>query len=67
MTPFERAALAIRPMPPDQITDIYACACHMTRDRLIEVVRQVCLSHARLQADFDGLETMYNAMEARSE
>lgn len=66
MNDFESKAIGHR-IIGTAIEQIYDSAADMTRDRLIEALREVCLSHARLQYEFDGLEGMYNAINPRSE
>ena len=58
MTPLQQKALASVPLPETFVADIYDCAPKMTRDKAIEELQRLCVSHERLRAELLGAEAL---------
>ena len=64
MDSIERKALATNALSAKVIRDAYSAAPDMTREKLIEVVRWIAVSHERLRAELQGCETLMESMNA---
>lgn len=58
MTPPQRKALASISLPEGIVSDIYDHARLMTRDKAIEELQRLCVSHERLRAELLGAEAL---------
>jgi hypothetical protein len=62
MTALERKALASVALSKKTVSDIFDSASMMTREKAIEVLERLCVSHERLRAELIGAETMIDEM-----
>jgi hypothetical protein len=53
-----KSCLATSIMPVKLVSDAHSAAPDMTREKLIEVVQWIALSHEQLRAELEGAEAM---------
>jgi len=58
MTPLQREALGSLALPEKQIEDIFSCSAMMTREKAIEQLKRLCVSHERLRELLRGAEIL---------
>lgn len=58
MTPIQQKALASVALPESFVSDIHNCAQSMTREKAVEELQRVCVSHERLRAELLGAQTV---------
>ena len=58
MTPIQQKALASIALPESFVADIYDCAFVMTREKAIEELKRLCVSHERLRAELIGAQAV---------
>ena len=58
MTQLQQKALASVALPESFVSDIYDCAFVMTREKAIEELKRLCVSHERLRAELLGAQAM---------
>jgi hypothetical protein len=59
-----KKSLSVLPMPLDHVEGIYDACRDMTREKLIECVKRIALSHERLRAELAGATVLMDEREA---
>lgn len=57
--------LTIIPFDEGSIESIAAASTYMSREKLIEMLTRVCLSHERLRAELKGAESLIDTMDRK--
>ena len=64
---FQADALGRKILKPEVVVGMVKASEDMNANCLRECLDQLAKSHERLRKEFEGMEAMYNAVEARSE